>query len=117
MSNEAPADMDSPFCPQGPETDISDHPLSSNLAIVTTKMGKAKQEWAKKAAKQADLPTGFICANCQAPFTSKRNCSIILENFFHEQPLGSGCYKQVENASNTFVGLIHVPLSFLKTKR
>lgn len=37
----------------------------------TPKLGKAKQKRAKRAAKQADQPSGFVCANCQAPFASK----------------------------------------------
>ncbi|KAJ5472445.1 hypothetical protein N7530_006446 [Penicillium desertorum] len=85
------ADMDSLSTGAGDSSGIPDHPLSSDLAEQppTLKMGKAKQKRAKKAAKQADQPTGFICANCQAPFTSKSRLFDHIRELRHEQPLGS----------------------------
>ncbi|KAJ5210289.1 Heat shock protein DnaJ [Penicillium cf. griseofulvum] len=70
------------------DSDIPDHPLSSDLTeqSPTLKMGKAKQKRAKKAAKQADQP-GFICANCQAPFTSKSKLFNHIRDLGHAQPV------------------------------
>jgi DnaJ family protein A protein 5 len=47
-----------------PSSDLTE-PLS------TPKLGKAKQKRAKRAVKEAGQPSGFACANCQAPFASK----------------------------------------------
>ncbi|KAJ5520631.1 hypothetical protein N7463_001084 [Penicillium fimorum] len=80
-------DMDSLSTGAG-DSDIPDHPLSSDLTeqSPTLKMGKAKQKRAKKAAKQADQ-TGFICANCQAPFTSRSKLFDHIKDLDHAQPL------------------------------
>ncbi|KAJ5971132.1 uncharacterized protein N7479_001050 [Penicillium vulpinum] len=68
---------------------IPDHLPSSDLTeqSPSLKMGKAKQKRAKKAARQADQPTGFICANCQAPFTSKSKLFDHIRDLDHAQPL------------------------------
>ncbi|KAJ5780872.1 hypothetical protein N7457_006032 [Penicillium paradoxum] len=51
------------------------------------KMGKAKLKRAKKAAKQANQSTGFVCANCQASFTSKSKLFDHIRDLDHAQPL------------------------------
>lgn len=85
------ADMDSLSTGAGDSSGIPNHPMSSDLTeqSPTLKMGKAKQKRAKKAAKQADQPTVFTCANCQAPFTSKSKLFDHIRQLRHEQPLGS----------------------------
>jgi DnaJ family protein A protein 5 len=69
------------------DSDIPAHP-SSDLTeqSPTLKMGKAKQKRAKKAAKQADQP-GFICAICQAPFSSKSKLFNHIRDLGHAQPV------------------------------
>ncbi|OQE37432.1 hypothetical protein PENCOP_c010G03950 [Penicillium coprophilum] len=81
------ADMDSLSTGTG-DSNIPDRPSSSDLTeqSPTLKMGKAKQKRAKKAAKQADQP-GFICATCQAPFTSKSKLFDHIRDFDHAQLL------------------------------
>lgn len=51
------------------------------------KVGKAKQKRAKKAAKQANQPTGFVCATCQASFPSKSKLFDHIKDSDHAQPL------------------------------
>jgi DnaJ family protein A protein 5 len=54
-------------------TAADDQLSSSGLAesLPTPKLGKAKQKRAKRAAKQADQPSGIVCANCDAQFASR----------------------------------------------
>ncbi|KAK4869722.1 hypothetical protein LT330_005446 [Penicillium expansum] len=82
-------DMDSLSTGAGDSSGVSSHPFSSDLTgqSPTLKMGKAKQKRAKKAAKQADQPTAFICANCQAHFTSKSKLFDHIRDLDHAQPL------------------------------
>lgn len=69
--------------------DSSGHPLFSGLTgeSPTPKLGKAKQKRAKRAAKQADQPMAFICANCQAHFASKTKLFDHLRDLDHAEPL------------------------------
>ncbi|KAJ5593016.1 hypothetical protein N7537_009920 [Penicillium hordei] len=70
-------------------SDIRDNSVPSDLTAQSPalKMGKAKQKRAKKAAKQASQPTGFICANCQAPFTTRSKLFDHIRDLDHAQPL------------------------------
>ncbi|KAK9848498.1 hypothetical protein MYU51_016489 [Penicillium brevicompactum] len=54
-------------------TTASDELSPSGLAEASSapKLGKAKQKKAKKAAKEANQPSGFACARCQESFPSK----------------------------------------------
>jgi DnaJ family protein A protein 5 len=57
----------------------------------TPKLGKAKQKRAKRAAKQADQTSGFVCANCEAQFASKSKLfEHIRELPDHAQPVKVG---------------------------
>ncbi|KAJ5801421.1 uncharacterized protein N7518_003489 [Penicillium psychrosexuale] len=89
-------DMDSLSTGAGDSSDIPGRPFSSDLTeqSPTLKMGKAKQKRAKKAARQADQPTGFICANCQAPFTSKSKLFDHIRDLDHAQPLKGSLAKK-----------------------
>ncbi|CAI7576367.1 unnamed protein product [Penicillium glandicola] len=90
------ADMDSLSTGAGDSSNIPSDPLSSGLPehSPTLKLGKAKQKRAKRAAKQADQPTGFICANCQAPFTSKTKLFDHIKALDHAQPLTGSTAKK-----------------------
>lgn len=90
------ADMDSLSTGAGDSSDIPDNPVSSDLTEQSPalKMGKAKQKRAKKTAKQAGQPTGFICANCQAPFTTKSKLFDHIRDLDHAQPLTGSIAKK-----------------------
>ncbi|KAJ5857644.1 hypothetical protein N7455_008538 [Penicillium solitum] len=90
------ADMDSLSTGAGDSSDIPDNLVSSDLTEQSPalKMGKAKQKRAKKAAKQAGQPTGFICANCQAPFTTKSKLFDHIRDLDHAQPLTGSVAKK-----------------------
>jgi DnaJ family protein A protein 5 len=53
----------------------------------TRKLGKAKQKRAKRAAKQAAQPSGFVCANCQAQFASRSKLFDHIKESDHAQPV------------------------------
>lgn len=69
---------------------------SSGLAGPSSapKLGKAKQKKAKKAAKEANQPSGFACARCQESFPSKSKLfDHIRELPDHAQPVGKPAKK------------------------
>ena len=71
-----------PLTEQLSSADLGDEPSAP------PQVGKAKQKRAKKAARNAEQPTGITCTNCNASFTSKTKLFTHLkENPGHAQLL------------------------------
>ncbi|KAJ5766401.1 uncharacterized protein N7511_004017 [Penicillium nucicola] len=72
-----------------PVTTLSDQLGSSDLneQPLAPKLGKAKQKRAKKAAKEANQSTAFVCANCKESFASKSKLFEHIKKEDHAQPL------------------------------
>ncbi|KAJ5124633.1 uncharacterized protein N7515_008458 [Penicillium bovifimosum] len=70
------------------ELETPDQPSSSGIIeqSPTPRLGKAKQKRAKKAAKQATLSTGCVCATCQESFVSKSKLFDHIKALDHAQP-------------------------------
>jgi DnaJ family protein A protein 5 len=81
--------------PQDSVTTLSDQLSSSDIPglPLAPKLGKAKQKRAKKAAKEKNQSTTFVCANCKDSFTSKSKLFDHIKREDHAQPL-SGSVSQ-----------------------
>jgi DnaJ family protein A protein 5 len=81
--------------PQDSVTTLSDQLSSSDIPglPLAPKLGKAKQKRAKKAAKETNQSTTFVCANCKDSFTSKSKLFDHIKREDHAQPL-SGSVSQ-----------------------
>jgi DnaJ family protein A protein 5 len=81
--------------PQDSVTTLSDQLSSSDIPglPLAPKLGKAKQKRAKKAAKETNQSTTFVCANCKDSFASKSKLFDHIKREDHAQPL-SGSVSQ-----------------------
>jgi DnaJ family protein A protein 5 len=81
--------------PQDSVTTLSDQLSSSDIPglPLAPKLGKAKQKRAKKAAKETNQSTTFVCAKCKDSFASNSKLFDHIKREDHAQPL-SGSVSQ-----------------------